>query len=119
MGHHLHFYYNTEFDDLNSLLFHMLQVLQGYMPAHIAVGVLNNETHVYMEIETELKIVSLRQAFFDYKECKPTHLKRIYSIMTFKKIFQTIQNVFLNTSKLSTSNMFVKTVELQVMSARK
>jgi hypothetical protein len=87
MSHHQQFSYAAIFDK-TALLDHMKTVFAPYNPIHIAIGVIDEKTHVYIEMESLFRRDSVRVGFFDYLNIKAELMQYIKNFLNFRKLFR-------------------------------
>jgi hypothetical protein len=87
MTHHLQFSYSSVFDVLE-LLNHLKFQVTKFQPEHIAIGVLEQKTHVFLELLLPIRLQGLSQKFFAFQEINPSKFeKNVKNYIPFQKKF--------------------------------
>jgi hypothetical protein len=86
MPHHLQMSYPS-ITESQTLLSHLKTRLSGFGPEHIAIGVLNNTAHVYIEFVTPFRRDAVSKNFLDYQGTKPIFAINVKNFIPFRKMF--------------------------------
>jgi hypothetical protein len=86
MTHHLQLSYPLVID-VQELLDNILEKVAQYQPEHIAIGVLRNKTHVYMEVKNRIRKQGKSKRFLKFQYKDPTFKKNVKNYIPFMKKF--------------------------------
>jgi hypothetical protein len=86
MAHHVQFSY-SKILNVEELLDHLKTLVKKYQPEHIAVGILAEKTHVYMELVEPIRLQSLARNFLRFQDTNAEMKKRVKNYLSFQRMF--------------------------------
>jgi hypothetical protein len=86
-AHHLQFFYQGNNFDQQELLTFVRNKVEEFQPEHIAIGILDDKTYVYVEVLEKYRAKGHGKAFWEFQGVRPEFQTYITNYLTFRKLF--------------------------------